>query len=343
MDDKSDGRYPLRFLLPGPLRRFPADLAVAAVIPIVTLLCVVVPGLSATPLRIVFGIPSVLIIPGYVVVAALFPGGDTLSASADQATDTNNVRIGMLERGVLSFGGSIIVVPTLGFATQFTPWALAPLTVFAVLTLFTLLFTVIAAIRRQSVPAADRFRVEYQTRIRRARATVSTPASSTERLLDLLLIASVLFACAGLVYVAIGPIQSSTSSEFYVGERDDAGDLVTDGYPRTVAVGENFSVVVGAQNNEREPIQYTVVVEAQQVTFRANDTVVLDEREVGRFSSPVVRHNESWERRHTSSFRTATDDLRVTYLLYRGEAPPNPTVDNAYRTVHLWITVEPSP
>jgi uncharacterized membrane protein len=31
--------------------------------------------------------------------------------------------------------------------------------------------------------------------------------------------------------------------------------------------------------------------------------------------------------------------LRLAYLLYRGSPPPDPTVENAYREVHLWINV----
>jgi uncharacterized membrane protein len=31
--------------------------------------------------------------------------------------------------------------------------------------------------------------------------------------------------------------------------------------------------------------------------------------------------------------------LRLVYLLYKGSAPPTPTVDNSYREVHLWINV----
>jgi uncharacterized membrane protein len=35
--------------------------------------------------------------------------------------------------------------------------------------------------------------------------------------------------------------------------------------------------------------------------------------------------------------------LRLAYLLYKGEAPPEPTVENAYREVHLWVNVTEAP
>jgi len=32
-------------------------------------------------------------------------------------------------------------------------------------------------------------------------------------------------------------------------------------------------------------------------------------------------------------------NYRLVYLLYRGEPPAEPRIDNAYRELHLWINV----
>ena len=60
-------------------------------------------------LRVLFGIPMVLFIPGYALIAALFPGKRISTASNGYA---------------LSFGLSIAVVPLTGLVLNYTPWGI---------------------------------------------------------------------------------------------------------------------------------------------------------------------------------------------------------------------------
>jgi hypothetical protein len=62
-----------RLLLPAGVRTLPADLAAALVLAAATTLAVFVPVVNETPLRVVLGLPYVLFLPGYVLIAALFP------------------------------------------------------------------------------------------------------------------------------------------------------------------------------------------------------------------------------------------------------------------------------
>ena len=39
----------------------------------------------------------------------------------------------------------------------------------------------------------------------------------------------------------------------------------------------------------------------------------------------------------------AGENLRLTFLLYRGQAPQDTTVENAYRELHLWVNVSAAP
>ncbi len=77
----------LRLLLPRQLRELPADLAAVFVLVLVTNLAVLLPVVRQTPLRIVFGLPFVLFLPGYAFIAALFPeAGSGPDADADEGT-----------------------------------------------------------------------------------------------------------------------------------------------------------------------------------------------------------------------------------------------------------------
>ncbi|RDZ95597.1 hypothetical protein DEQ92_21740, partial [Haloferax sp. Atlit-6N] len=66
-----DTRWQL--LLPSGLRNLPADLAAVVVLVFLTIAAVVLPGIRTTPLRVLFGLPFVLFVPGYAFIAALFP------------------------------------------------------------------------------------------------------------------------------------------------------------------------------------------------------------------------------------------------------------------------------
>ncbi len=87
------------------INHFPKDLDLALVI-LFTLLCipfVLIPPLNETPVRILFGLPVVLFLPGYSLITALFPGKDDLDG---------------IERIALSFGLSIAITPLLGLALK---------------------------------------------------------------------------------------------------------------------------------------------------------------------------------------------------------------------------------
>src|SRR3990170_4528829 len=71
------------------------------------LLAVVAAMPSLGPLRIILGLPFVLFLPGYALMAALFPRKDDVDA---------------IERIAISLGLSIAVVPLIGLALNYSPW-----------------------------------------------------------------------------------------------------------------------------------------------------------------------------------------------------------------------------
>ena len=73
----------------------PGDLIAVAAATAVTLACVYIPVLNESFLRILVGVAMVLFIPGYALIAALFPAKGDLDG---------------IERVALSFGLSIAVV-----------------------------------------------------------------------------------------------------------------------------------------------------------------------------------------------------------------------------------------
>ena len=86
-------------------KKLPLDLLIALIWSLLSFIFIMIPFLSETFIRTILGIPMVIFIPGYVLIAALFPKKDDLLA---------------IERIALSFGFSIAVVPLIGLLLNFT-------------------------------------------------------------------------------------------------------------------------------------------------------------------------------------------------------------------------------
>ena len=131
------------------LKHFPKDLDLALVI-FFTLSCipfVLIPPLNEiSAMRFILGLPLVLFLPGYSLIATLFPRKDDLDA---------------IERVALSFGLSIAITPLLGLALNYTPFGIRLSPILIVLSVFTISLALGAYVRRSMIPEEDRFVVDF--------------------------------------------------------------------------------------------------------------------------------------------------------------------------------------
>ena len=129
------------------LKHFPKDLDLAILFTLLCIPFVLIPPLNEiSPTRIILGLPLVLFLPGYALIAALFPRKDDLDG---------------IERVALSFGLSIAVVPLLGLALNYTPFGIRLSPILIVLSIFTISLALGAYVRRSVIPEEDRFVVEF--------------------------------------------------------------------------------------------------------------------------------------------------------------------------------------
>jgi len=336
--------------IPEALRQLPADLAAVIGLVAITNLSVFLPVVRDTPLRVVFGLPLVLFVPGYALIAALFPEAgespadeeatedgpnpdesDSLSAVTDRGIDG-------IERVALSFGLSIAVVPLLGLVLNFTPWGIRLVPIMCAVSGFTLVMTALAARRRRTLPADERFAVPYRSWLADGRSELFEPDTQADAILNVLLVCSVLLASGSVAYAVAVPKQGESFSEFYLLTENETGDLVADGYPTEFQRGESRSLTVGIGNQEHEPMNYTVVIELQRVEVVDNETRMQEAIELRRFR-PTVAHNDTWTRQHTIPPEMTGDRLRLQYLLYKDEPDTPLNRSGAYRELHLWVNV----
>ena len=290
-----------------------------------------------TPYGLIVGAPLVFVLPGYAFVAALFPA----RASRVDALDVSvapGLRSRLRQRGVdatervaLSLGAGFVILPVVGLALSVRPDGFSTLSVVGALSGFVFVAAAVAVVRRARLPAERRFSVSLRAS---AAAVTSGLAGATlpETAVNVALALSVVVAGVAFGYVVAAPQPTGHYSDFSVLTESSDGDLVTAGYPETLD-GDAPALVVRVENREGETRTYTVVAQLQRV---AADGTVTERRRLTAFER-TLGPGETWTTRHRPDPSTTGTDLRLTYLLYRGDPPSTPTRQNAYREAHLWV------
>jgi len=336
---------------------------------VATVIATLAPVISETPLRVVLGLVFVLFAPGYAFIAALFPErGPTIDAEpsetdgdASEGGETNLIKqvntasashagtveradprrsgsIDVIERVALSFGLSIAITPLIGLVLNFTPFGIRLVPIVLSIGGFTLLASAAAALRRRELPVEERFRVPYRTWAETTRAELFAPDTRLDAALNIVLVVSLLLAVSSVGYAVLVPKSGESFSEFYLLTENEPGALVADDYPQNFTVGQGQPLVVGIGNHEHERVDYSVVAELQRVSIQNNSTPVRERQELDRFSRTIPANGSAnWT--HDVTPTMTGERLRLTYLLYRGSPPADPTVENAYRETHLWVNV----
>jgi len=318
--------------------QFPIGYDLIAVVVVVALTgcAVFVPPINSTFLRPITAIGFILLMPGYVVVAAAFPASHSSgTASGDVRKQTGG--LDLLSRLVFSFGTSVAIATLTGIALGATEWGIRQRSVFAVLAAITILTVPVALYRRRQLPAQIRFRGFDDPRgsIQHARAVLLGANSMGEAVLNVGLAAVVVLAV--VAGVGIAPQQDEGVTEFYLLSEGTDGEFTASEYPSTLARGESHSFLVQVGNGEYKPLNYTVVVKVQQLG--PDNQTVTAEREIDRFTA-TLSHDQSRRFEHTVTPELSGDNIRLVYLLYTGPPPANPQISNAYLELHLWLTVD---
>jgi uncharacterized membrane protein len=285
--------------------RFPADLALVILWTLACIPFVLVPPLNETPIKIALGLPLVLFLPGYALIALLFPRKADLDS---------------IERIALSFGLSIAVVPLIGLALNYTPFGIRLSPVLFCLAVVTIALALGASLRRRRVLAGEEFAVEFRAAFRVLKESFTASSESRlDRILSVILVISILVAISMVVYVIVTPKQGERFTEFYIlGPDGKAED-----YPTNLRVGEEGRVIIGIVNHEYATVEYRLEV-------RLGDTRLTNE-------SFPLRHNETWERPFTFRPTVVGEDQKLAFWLFKAGA--NET--EPYRSLHVWVDVKP--
>ena len=283
-----------------------ADLKLIAGFTLVTLASIYLPVINETPLRSILGLILVLFIPGYSLIAALFPGKKDLDRS---------------ERAGLSVGLSIIVTPLIWLGLNFTPWGLRLAPGVICLTVFSLACCAVANIRRHSLNPEDRFFVDLKNIYKKSIAEVfHGDQNRLDRALSLLLLLCIIASVATLAFGIMAPKTGEKFTQFYLLGPDGKADK----YPVDFHLGNSKPVIVGVTNNEYRDMIYDLVV-------ALNDSSGVSQLYTDRV---VLANNQTLEKTVNLTPDRAGTNMKVEFLLYT-----DGNMDTPYREMHLWINV----
>ncbi|NEU56522.1 DUF1616 domain-containing protein [Halorussus sp. MSC15.2] len=297
------------------------------------------PGVYGSPLGVAVGLPLVLFAPGYALVALLFPGATPDDAAVGRTlAAVRQHGLVETERAALGFGLSLAVLPILGVALAVSPWAIDPGTVLLSVAALTVSLSAAAGVRRLRRPADRRFALSIRAWADGGRRAVST-GSLADRAVNVGLAAAVVVAVAAVGYAVAAPGDSQEFTGVSLLSQNETGELVADDYPENFERGESRPLVVELANQEGEQTSYSVVVELQRVR-QADDggAKVVEDRTLATFT-PTVGAGQEWRTTHEVTPTMTGEDLRLVYLVYEGDPPADPTTENAYRNVHVWVNV----
>lgn len=282
---------------------FPQDLGIVILWVVLSDMFVLLPVLNETFLRVVFAWATVLFLPGYVLIAFLFPKKEDL---------------GLIERVALSFGLSAAITPLLGLALNFTPFGIRLIPISLILTLFIFIFSFLAYLKLENIPEEERFNKNFilSNAIKIILSTVRLPQEKLDKALSIIMFFSVAFCVFTLIFVISVPKQGEKFTEFYILNENGTAN----NYPVNLMVGEKGIININVVSHEHEPAKYNLLIKI--------DNQTLQEQKIS------LNHNETW-RKNFTFYATDPGTKKLEFLLYKDNNKDNKT----YRNLHLWVNV----
>jgi uncharacterized membrane protein len=302
-----------------------ADLALVIVFLAASVITIYLPFLNSTLIRVVLALPAIFFIPGYCLIAALFPKKGDISIP---------------ERIMLSIGSSIAIVSLIGFGLNFTPLGIRLDPIIILISLVTWLMVLIVHYKRALLPHEERFKIsviEITGRIRQE--IVPQKESRVDRFLSVFLVLLMLITIITTGYVLISPKEGERFSEFFLlGEKQTAAN-----YPDPIVVGHNYPIFIGVGNHEFRNMNYTIEVWTFSTEFDSEfNTTSINVMDPIDNISVTLAHNETRIIPYSLLVKN-TSNNRVEFLLFNESVPGHDItgsdrINKSYRDLHLWVT-----
>jgi uncharacterized membrane protein len=332
---------------------------ILAVIALLVVLIAAVLTPAGNPARILLALIALVFLPGYALTLALFPerrhrrrveAASLLDPTGSVTGRAETLRAGLTdgERVALSFGLSLATIPIYGLLIE---------VVWGEYTLVSLLATLTATVGALlAVGASRRRRVESTAEVpfdgigpsrgvrwivgpnpRDAGIDALSSLGLAERRSQVTSIAlgiAVVVSVVTFGFALATPLDGNQYTEAYL-LTDQGDELAAVNYPRA-AGDEPAELVLVLENHEGRQVDYTTVVTLERISPDGNTQPI---RTLDQFET-TLSADDKWQHPHTLALDESGADLRVAYLVYRGDPPATPTRATAYRNLTLWLEPE---
>jgi uncharacterized membrane protein len=284
------------------------DLISIPIVVILAIIFVLIPPFNQTSLRIILALPLLLFLPGYMLIAAMFPRRGELSA---------------IERFTMSIGLSIAITVFDGFGLNYTRWGFRPNSITISLSIIIGILFLITIIQRwrygkesYGFSLGD---IRSFFKILRTKETQTGPEydPALEKMLIKTMIIAILIVTAMLIYAKVTQEPEKFTALYILGANGKA-----ENYILQVSVGEPSTILVGVENYEHAPVNYTLLVNLGGITLTKKD-IYLD-------------HEEKWVNNVTfipqltgSIAFAGANKSKLEFQLLKGNV--------SYRAVHLLV------
>lgn len=287
-------------------QKFPSDLLFVVGLVILTDIFVLIPVLSDSFIRTILGLPMILFLPGYSLIALLFPTKTALEG---------------IERAALSVGTSVAIVPLMGLVLNNTSFGIREIPLIISLSVFIILVCAAAYVRRKQLPEEKAFEISFKASARSLLVEVlGTAESSTEKTLRAFLAISILALAGSVAYVAILPHEQEPFTEFYIlGPKGMA-----DNYTTEYVQGESGTVTIGIANHEHRTVDYTMDVRLENKSLPLPDNL----------KHIQLEDNMTLEKPLEITPTVEGNNMELQFLLFNETEKDVP-----YRDLRLWINV----
>ena len=301
------------------MRDRPDDLIAAAIITL--LLILLIAFIPDNPVRTVLGLIFILVLPGYVATAALFPNRESIDA---------------IERVALSIGLSIAIVPLAGLALNYTPFGIRLEPILATLSGFVLIASVVAWRRRAALPEDERFAVDIKIDL----SMKGMPM--VDRVLTVGIVITLAATLILLAYVVAVPRNGESFTQLAL----LGPNMKAEGYPHNLTLNQSASVFVSVGSFETANRNYSLVIllQPQNVTganlthWRQGNPFIGDQsmdRGLGMERSFTLQPGDYMNSTYNFSIsQLGTFKLRFMLFLEGQSLTQEP-----YREVYLWLHV----
>jgi uncharacterized membrane protein len=237
-------------------------------------------------IRIVLGVPFLLFMPGYALLAAIYTKKEGMDGIA---------------RIALSFILSLVIVAIIGIILNYV-WSIELEPILYSVFGFVFIASIVSWWRESKLTKGERFSVEFTLRFSWWGQSV------WEKLLAAILVVAVIEAIGVVTYTAINPKVKETFSEFYLlGQGGKATDYITD-----LKVGVASNMVVGIINHEGKNVNYRVEASMDESKLAEVGPISLGDKQESQIELNITPEKSGENQK--LEFLLYKDDETIPYL-----------------------------